>query len=589
MRTLLAAATACAALAIPATASAKDFCVGGPAGCSGTPVAAGGLKAALTAAQGNGSDDRFFLAPGIYAADAFSHQSPERVQIIGAGAGKTIMSGSIDDDWVLTLAGNPDSSVSGVTLAPTAAPRGALMMLNGADAHGVTIDAKSAGAHFSYGAVLYGGSGTFDNGRIDLATANHAYAIAAIDSGTVSDSTVIAHAAYGAVIAAGGEVAVRRSTLEAPVGAIADGGHLTISDSLIDLRGLGAGAGVAAMPGAFGIGKISSVDIDRSTIVGSGGKFGVAADAEETGESATAHVRDTVISGFDAPVARVAGVGTIGATLTTDRSVYPAPVAPIDVGTGHLIETRHVAVSPGFVGNGDFHLAAGSALIDAGSPGSVPAGTVDRDGRPRASDGNGDCARINDIGAFEYQGTKTKAIAHAAKATAVAGTPVAFTAAGSCIPGPGTPTIGWRFDDGAQATGAAVAHAFATPGRHTATVTVTDGHGHTAQASTAITVTAAPVVVAPRISRLRVTPKPVHVGKRASIRFRLTAPATVTVRIAKVGHGKRRTLTLTAHQGANKLRLRKSSLKPGRYRLTAVATTTTGQRSNRARIRFTVR
>src|SRR5204862_5621773 len=98
-RTLLAAATACTALVIPATASAKDFCVGGPAGCSGTPVAAGGLKAALAAAQSNGTDDRFFLAPGTYTADAFSHQSPERVQIMGAGAGKTVMSGDVDDDW----------------------------------------------------------------------------------------------------------------------------------------------------------------------------------------------------------------------------------------------------------------------------------------------------------------------------------------------------------------------------------------------------------------------------------------------------------------------------------------------------------
>jgi hypothetical protein len=576
-RTLLAAATACAALIIPATASAKDFCVGGPAGCSGTQVATDGLKAALAAAQSNGTDDRFFLAPGTYTADQFSHQSPERVQIVGAGAGKTILRGNVDDDWMLTLGGNPASSVANVTLEPDTGPRGALMLLSGADAHGVTIDAKSAGAPFSFGAALFGDS-TFDHGRVDLATSKNTYAVAIINDGTVSDSALIAHAGAGAVLSIGDQATVRRSTLNAPVGAIADDGHLRVSDSLIDLRGLGAGVGVAAMPGAAGgVGKISSVEVDRSTIVGSGGKMGVVSDAEDAGTNATAHVRDSVISGFGTPVARIAGVGATGAMLTTDRSVYPAPVTPVNVGTGSLVETRHMAVSPGFVGNGDFHLAAGSPLIDAGTPGSVPAGAVDRDGRPRASDGNGDCTRVSDIGAFEYQGTKVKAVAHAS-AAATTGTPVPFTAAGSCVPGPEAPTIRWRFDDGALAAGASAAHAYATPGRHVATVTVTDAHGHSAQASAAVTVTAPPV--APKITRLRVT--------HGRVRFRLSQTATVTLRIAKVGKRPRTTLHVNAHQGANKIRLRKT-LKPGRYRLTAVATTTTGQHSKRAHTRFTVR
>jgi hypothetical protein len=572
-RTLLAAATACAALIIPGNASDKDFCVGAPAGCSGTPVAASGVKAALAAAQSNGTDDRFFLAPGTYAADAFSHQSQERVQIVGAGAGKTIMRGDVDDDWVLTLNGNPASSVSGVTIEPIDKPRGALMLLGGADAHGVAIDAKNAGPQFSFGAAL-GGGATFDHGRVDMANTD-VYATAVIDSGTVSDSTVLAPSGYG-LFMAGSEATLRRSTVHASIGALADNGHLTVADSVIDMRGLGAAAGISAMPGAGGVGKISSVDVDRTTIVGSGAKYGVLAWADDTGKNATAHVRDTVISGADTPVGRGAGIGAIGAKLTTDRSVYPDPVTALDVGPGSLVETRHLAVDPAFVGNGDFHLAAGSPLIDAGTPGSVPAGAVDRDGRPRASDGNGDCTRISDIGAFEYQGTKVKAIAHAA-ATATTRTPVSFSAAGSCVPGPETPTIRWRFDDGAVAAGATAAHAYGTPGRHVATVTVTDAHGHSAQASAAVTVTAPPV--RPRISRLRV--------KHGRVRFRLSENAVVTLRIAKLGKRPRRALKVAGHQGANKIRLRKT-LKPGRYRLTAIATTTTGQRSKRASTRFKI-
>ena len=574
-RILLAAATACAALIIPATASAKDFCVGGAAGCSGAPVAAGGLKAALAAAQSNGTDDRFFLAPGPYAADAFSHQSPERVQLIGAGAGKTIMRGDVDDDWVLTVNGNPASSVSGVTIEPIDKPRGALMLFGGADAHGVAIDAKSAGPQFSFGAALRGGA-SFEHGRIETAGSN-VYATAVVDSGTVADTTLLAPSGYG-LIAFGSEATLRRSTVRASIGAVADNGHLTVSDSLIDLRGLGAAAGISAMPGAGAVGKISSVDVDRTTIVGSGAKYGVLAWADDAGKNATAHVRDTVISGVDTPVGRVAGIGAIGAKLTTDRSVYPAPATPLDVGPGSLTETRHLAVNPGFVGNGDFRLAAGSPLIDAGTRGSVPAGAVDRDGRPRVSDGNGDCARVSDIGAFEYQGTRVKVIARAAAASATAGAPVTFTAVGSCVPGPEAPTIRWRFDDGALATGATAAHAFATAGRHVATVTVSDARGHSAQASATVVISAAPAP--PRISRLRV------IDRR--VRFRLSQDAAVTLRIARIGNRPRTTVKVAGHQGANKIRLRKA-LRPGRYRLTAIATTTTGQHSNRARTRFTVR
>jgi hypothetical protein len=586
-QTLLAAATACAALAIPAAASAKDFCVGGPAGCSGTPVAAGGLKAALAAAQFNGTDDRFFLAAGTYADDAFSHQSPERVQIVGAGAGKTLLRGDIDDDWVLTLNGNPDSSVAGLTLEPMSGPRGALILQGGADAYGVTIDAKSAGSAFGWGAALFGGA-TFDHGRIDLGTATNSYAVGVVDTGTVSDSTLIAHSGNAAVVAVGSQATVRRSTLYAPVGAIADNGHLTISDSLIDLRGLGAGAGVAAMPGAGGVGKVSSLDVDRTTIVGSGGKLGVLAIADSAGKSATAHVRDTVISGFATPVGRAAMDATSSAKLTTDRSVYPSPATPVDEGPGSLVQTRHMAVSPQFVGNGDFHLAAGSPLIDAGTPGAVPAGATDRDGRPRASDGNGDCAHVSDIGAFEYRGTKAKAVARAAAASVGAGKPAAFSASGSCIPGPGAPTIRWRFDDGALAAGATAAHAFTTPGRHTATATVSDSHGHTAQATAAVQITAA--AVPPRITRLRVTPARVRIGARplGTIRFRLSTPATVTLRITKPGTRHKRTITITAHKGRNHTRLtRKLARTPGRYRLTATATDTNGLHSPPATTRFT--
>src|SRR4051812_17220437 len=96
-RTILSAATlaavapaatgAAAPRAAPAAASAEGVCAGGAAGCTGTPVTVGGAKAALLAAQTNGTADRFFLPEGVLGASSFLYKSDEKVEIIGAGVG----------------------------------------------------------------------------------------------------------------------------------------------------------------------------------------------------------------------------------------------------------------------------------------------------------------------------------------------------------------------------------------------------------------------------------------------------------------------------------------------------------------------
>jgi hypothetical protein len=537
-RTLVASAATCAALAIPSVASAEDFCVGGPAGCNGTPVAAGGLKAALTAAESNGTDDRFFLAPGVYSADAFAHKSPERVQIIGAGADKSILRGSLADDAVLWLEGNPDSSVSSLTVQPTAGMTAGLV-LQGTRARHVSVGPYGSG-FTGFGAMLHGG-GTFDDGRVDIGTSS-TYAVLVAYAGTVTGSTLHAPAGVG-VEAIAGTATVRRSTIGAAYGGVADTSRLTIADSVIT----GALVGGFAAPGMGGIGTTGTVDLDRVTIVG--GKFGALAQADEAGENAAVHVKDSVISSVETPVARTATNGAAAATVTTDRSAYPAPATPVNDGPGKLVETGHLTVGPNFVdeAGGDFHLAAGSPLIDAGTAGALPAGATDRDGKPRASDGNGDCAPVPDIGAFEYQGTSPAA----------------------CSAAPAPPST-------------------------------TGGSGPTP---------APPAqVVAPSISRLRVLPGRVEIGTAlpklvstavarplGEIRFRLSKRATVTLRFVKIGANKDRVhkLRIKARKGRNRIRFaarltRTVALKPGNYQLTAVATDPAGARSKRARTRVTV-
>jgi adhesin HecA-like repeat protein len=612
--TLIAAATTCAALTVPAAvASARDFCVGNPAGCTGTAVPVNGLANALSQAATNGTDDRVLLGVTSFENGPLSYNSIEKLELIGAGAGHSILR-STAAGTVFTLGGNPDSRVSNLTVQPAGDASGALA-LNGTRADGAAVDAAPE-APISIAVLLTGGA-RFSHGRVDMS--QDAPAVASVDTASVVDSSIKAPHGTG-VIAAGSEMTIRRGTLDARVGALVGKGHLTISDTLVDLRGK-SGVGVAAGDAGFGGGTIGA-DLDRLTIVGStpatDDAAGVVAKADGAATSVTVHLRDSVISGLGVPLARL-GTSPGVANISTDRSDYLSSVSPaFDVGPGSIVEQRRLTVSPRFVNPaaGDFDLAADSPLVDAGTPGIVPAEATDRDGRPRASDGDGNCTHVPDIGAFEYQGTKVRAVAGAAAATVATGQAVGFSADGSCIPGPGVPTIGWSFDDGATATGAAVTHAFATPGRHTATVTVSDGHGHQARATAGVDVTAAPATpaapsaAAPVISRLRIAPARIQIGTLlpklvrkparrpvGTIRFTLSKAATVQLRFARLGrHGKASTVNtrvgIKARRGVNRIRFaarlsRKVRLKPGAYRLTMIATDAAGARSKRATTRFT--
>jgi hypothetical protein len=88
-------------------------------------------------------------------------------------------------------------------------------------------------------------------------------------------------------------------------------------------------------------------------------------------------------------------VSRLGSTETCTMTFSRGPTT-----TGDACETFQTAADPGFVGGGNFHLAAGSAMVDAGNP-APPVATVDLDGDPRELDGNLDGTARRDIGADE--------------------------------------------------------------------------------------------------------------------------------------------------------------------------------------------
>ena len=536
---LVVAAFASAALALPAAASATDYCFGTVSDCATPAIDDGELQNYLTAAESNGTADRFFLRLPTFKTPV-SYQSSEPVEIIGAGADKTVLTGSAPGA-VLLLGGNPESSVSNLTIKPTGSA-GMGLRLAGSDAHGVAVDATAAPALMA--GVGASGGATFDDGSVDIGAALMLPALLALnDAATVTDSRLVAPKGYGVSTTAASATTVRRSTLDAKYGVSASDGHLAVSDSFVDLRGKGtyaAGPAIGVSVGPGGSVTTADADLERLTIVGStpdtGETMGVASGANGAAQSATVHLRDSVMSGVGVPISRM---GINGATVNvfTDRSLYQDPYFPHDAGTGSLVEERRLRGSPGFVdeAGSDFHLTAGSQLVDAGTPGELPPGTADRDGNPRPTDGDGDGTAVSDVGAFELAGRASSGGGSGSTGTPPAGAPVLSR----------------------------------------------------------LSVSPARVTIGARLPKLLASSS---THRAATIGFRLSKRARVVLRFAKLGRGgKLRTMKarvrVRAGEGANRIRFAgrlnpRVRLTSGAYRLTAIAIDGSGVRSKPATARF---
>jgi PKD repeat protein len=192
--------------------------------------------------------------------------------------------------------------------------------------------------------------------------------------------------------------------------------------------------------------------------------------------------------------ALVASTPALGETASIDPA-YDDYDPSTDVVTGagmvHDPGVGQINADPLFISpqSGDLRIPFRSPAVDAGDP--APLGffdsTTDLNGQPRVVGGR------RDIGAFEYQRQPPTASIAQDLTSAIVGQPVHFNGSGSADPDPGdTLSYAWTFDDGATATTAVVAHAFATTGTHTVHLTVTDPTALTASATATVVVTAAP-------------------------------------------------------------------------------------------------
>jgi hypothetical protein len=581
-----------AVLALPAVAGASAFSVS----------TAAGFTNALAQAGASSDADTIRLASGTYVGQ-FEYDGGSDVTISGAGPAATTLSNSVTNFAALRLHGNGRIVVQNLGVSITGGTTAYGLQLDGATdvVQDVQIVDQPAGTN-AMAVIVSGGtlrratiSGPFNRGVwaeggapvLDAVTITGAVtAMESEDTGTTMTAT---H--------------VRTANVMQAAKATGDG-NLLVTDSLLRLGPSGVFA-TSADDNNNATAFHAHLGLVRDTIVAGGrNQHGVVVLSDRR-DAMSATVTDTILSGF-APSLHCEAANGGSATITATNVAFDGTVEASSCPAGAIRQTGTITADPQFVNaaGGDFHLLAGSPLLDVSD--AVPLGATDLDGHARPAAGSAACVHRGDVGAYESL-TAPVASASADRASAPTGTAVTLTAAPACDATVAAgPSYHWSFDDGASADGRVVAHAFATTGQHVATLTVTTALGQRATAQTSVKVTAP---AAPRILRFtaarggfvlgRGTPRAggraghaltVELSRAATVTLRATRLVAGRIRKGRCGparsapHGRRctrrlpvrATATVTLPAGtslvafAGRLTAR-TALKPGSYELTLTA------------------
>jgi hypothetical protein len=336
---------------------------------------------------------------------AFYYNANARVEIIGQGEGRTILTGG--SAAVLKLRAGGGSSVHDLTVR---LPQNAPALMGGVVTNSLlqrvsVVEDPIQVNNDRYGVQLMFG-GTLADSTVQLGTAQHTVAALlgdrfGIDDGgnTVRASTLSAETGVGSVH---GATIERSRVTGSRRGIISSGKLTTVRDSLVRLTGT---VGPAIRAETYGANDTNMI-VDGVTIVtpSSLDATGVTVTTVDAPDrSAHLTLANSVIRGpFPPLLAHATGTGS--ATISASYSDY-APWGSYAIG-GTISESNITHVgdalfdeTPGH----EFRLLAGSPLIDKGDP-AAPQG-LDLDGAMRVADGNGDGIARRDIGAFELQAT----------------------------------------------------------------------------------------------------------------------------------------------------------------------------------------
>jgi PKD domain len=490
-RYLLAAAVCTATLTFAPAAGANVMCVhqAGQTCPAGSIDEGSDFQGALDAAGSDGQATTVDVLAGTYPGGELSLSS-EPLEIAGAGASKTILSGG-SPGLVLGCpsgCGAGTFAVHDLGIQLTDPGASALGLSGSFDGHDIAVTATPAATGALTGVAL-AGSATLERATVSLPfNGAPTTAISAIGADRASDVNLTAD--IGATVAASGGLNVTRATIAADVAGVqSKSPGANVTSSVIRLSGTGAAAGTAIAQGLT-----PSIGLVNSTVIASGsGDVALNLQSEGLGNGdhqAVGSVTNSILWGLSGVGSCTTGFeGTPPALTETYDDVDPltGPTGPpaCNVTSGHLL-----SVTPGYVSGTDLHLRHDSPLVDQGDPSvATPAGTTDLGGQARLADGDGNGSLIRDIGAYEYQ--RLPPVARTvAPTTATLGQLLTFDATASYDPDDGESVTAYRWDfgDGTTAATAVATHAFSGSGAHVVTLRLTDPIGLTSTTPLTVTV-----------------------------------------------------------------------------------------------------
>jgi PKD repeat protein len=510
LRLLLLSATAAAMLAAPALASASDFCVGSPPGCSG--MSEPDLQTALNAAQANAGADRVLIGPGNYTRlDGFSYSdgnSANTVEIRGVGSPKptlTMTTSAVFQPAVLRVAqfGSTVSDLA-IDLPNSGASSFGLGVGNGNTIDNVTVTGPGAPPNLQTGIAM--AASTASNSTINVSTQQGIGIYATPNSAaSITDSTIVGLRGIDIAVSSGHTMTLSRDRVSAVQSGLYNYyGDVDVDNTLIDLRG-GSGDAIT-MDTVDATLDTNTIDANELTIRnGDASSVGVRQTNNDPNSVQTINLRDSILWDVGHPFFQAtpaaASTYTINSFLNDYDNANNLPLAGSLVPGQARTETSVSSVNPGFIApvsgvnglSGDYRLSFDSPLLDADpTPGLLYPGETDIRGLNRIVAGASPFTSARrDMGAYEYQHAAPTAQASASPSPATTGQPVTFNATGSDVDGDAL-TYAWTFDDGGTATGASPAHSFGTPGTHSAALTVTDATGLTGSATAQVNVVTPP-------------------------------------------------------------------------------------------------
>ena len=485
----LGSVTAALFLLLPAaSASATDYCVLPEASCTpGNRFAS--VQTALSAAQGPGAD-RVLIGAGTFDVPSGGlTYNGDRVEIVGAGSGSTVLRGPTTGLGEVMLsvthsgAGRSRLTGLGFRIGPanpsSPVPNSAVLARGGFDVSAVEVRGPESGG---WGVELDSLS-TLAASSIELSLSAETVGVF-VRSGPPTGDALVEDSAITAFLGTlndgGRGIRVRRTSISTNVCGICGGPGPVFAENVLVKLAPDSVSGASAFS-TRAISSSSSIDVRNSTAVG--GNSGSVGLSVESGNPAPASgtLTNSIIRTPGVSLRREYEIssGSTSNITASHNAFHPAAVVQDASGHGSIVNTAPRTDDPLFLGDpalGEFRLRHDSPLIDAGNPGAAPTPTDDFEGDPRPVDGNGDGSAVRDLGAFEYQRKAPAVTAAAAPAAAFPGDPITWTASGSDPDGDPL-TYSWSWDDGATGSGASVTHAFTPLGSHSGTVTATDPTG----------------------------------------------------------------------------------------------------------------